>query len=478
MAAVAETTKAALEAWAADPVLFAQEVLGLTVWSRQREILSAPTRRKRVAVRSGHKAGKSVSIDAPALWFALFVPDAQVILTSSGGRQVKDILWTELTKLRRRARVPIGGDMHELPSSGLVFKDGRRILGFSTDEGERMAGFSGERLVFLADEASGIPDHIFQPMRGNLAGGGWLILFGNPTQNSGQFYRAFHEESDTFETIHVSSEETPNITGAEPPIGGLARPDWLAEYRKKCGPDYDRNAEYKVRVKGEFAGEGLNNPVTLDEVTAAMARWSSTEGEGPLEVALDVARYGDDTSVAAPGRGKKVFQLERLPKGDGPETARFCVDRCKKHKPAGQQKIRVKVDEIGVGASAYDALKRMPDVEAVPINVARASDEPDDFPNLRSQIFFGLGAFCRDGGALPPDPGLKAAILAHTYAFDERGRRKVVSKDVVKKKLERSPDDADACAIFAYRARSGIRWHAQAGDRPQGSRRDYSDFAG
>jgi hypothetical protein len=59
-------------------------------------------------------------------------------------------------------------------------------------------------------------------MRGNLAGGGWMLLFGNPTQNSGQFFRSFHEESDTFEPIHVSSEETPNITGREPSIRGLA----------------------------------------------------------------------------------------------------------------------------------------------------------------------------------------------------------------------------------------------------------------
>jgi phage terminase large subunit len=158
VAAVAEATQRALDAWAESPPLFAEQVLGLQVWERQREILTAPLRGKRTSTRSGHKIGKSTSIAALGLWFSLFVPRCQVILTSSSGRQVKDILWRELARLRRESRIPLGGDWHDLPSSGLNFRDGRRIIGFATDEQENMAGFSGDNLVFLVDEASGVPD--------------------------------------------------------------------------------------------------------------------------------------------------------------------------------------------------------------------------------------------------------------------------------------------------------------------------------
>jgi hypothetical protein len=155
--------------------------------------------------------------------------------------------------------------------------------------------------------------------------------------------------------------------------------------------------------------------------------------------------------VAAPRRGQKVLALEPLPKGDGPQTAAFCVNACKKYMAPGQVKMRVKVDVIGIGSSAYDALRRTKDVEAIAVDVSRASDDVEKYSNLRSQIYFGVGDFCHEGGALPPDPALRAELLAHTYVYDAQGRQKVVSKDDVKKKLERSPDRSDAVAVYRPR---------------------------
>ncbi|MCL5459673.1 hypothetical protein M3M33_13645, partial [Loigolactobacillus coryniformis] len=44
----------------ADPVTFAEEVLGLTVWPRQAELLRAARDHARVTVTSGHKTGKTI----------------------------------------------------------------------------------------------------------------------------------------------------------------------------------------------------------------------------------------------------------------------------------------------------------------------------------------------------------------------------------------------------------------------------------
>jgi phage terminase large subunit len=262
-------------------------------------------------------------------------------------------------------------------------------------------------------------------------------------------------------------------------VPGLATKEWVEEYRQKCAPDPDQHAEYKVRVKGEFAGQGLNNPVTLDALTRAEKRWASTEPEGPLVVGLDAAREGDDTSVAAPRRGKKVFQLEALPPGDGKVVADHCVARVAKHKPPGQDRIKVNVDAIGIGASAYDHLKRRKDVEAVAINNARAADDSEHHHNLRSQIFFGVGDFLAEGGALPPDPALRAEFLAHTYFFDTQGRYQLPEKKDIKKKIKRSPDRADAVTLAVYRRR-GIVWPKTGASPSSGGDdgRDYSGFAG
>ncbi|HEU4411671.1 MAG TPA: hypothetical protein VFS43_40890 [Polyangiaceae bacterium] len=462
MTGLAAPTVEAIEAWGSDPALFFEQALGLRVWSRQREILNLVRdakrglRKKRISTRSGHKVSKSTTFAGLAWWFPLFVDNCRVLLTSSSGPQVQHILWRDLGIMRRRAAdrgIPLGGHWHDLASSGVQFKNGNDILGRSTDEPENIAGWSGANLVVLADEASGIPDPIFEAIHGNMAGGGWLFMFGNPTQNDGQFYRSHHGESDLWETVHISSEESPNVTGREPPVPGLATPEWVEEYRTKCAPDPDQHAEYKVRVKGEFAGQGLNNPVTLDRLVAAEKRWADTPAEGPLEVGLDVAREGDDTSVAAPRRGKKVLPLEPLPPGDGKVVADHCVARVAKHKPPGQDKIRVNVDAIGVGASAFDHLKRRKDVDAFAVNVSLAADDTEHHHNLRSQVYFAVGDFCAEGGALPPDPAMRAEFLAHTFFFDAQGRYQLIKKEDVKKKIKRSPDRSEAVTLAVYRPR-------------------------
>jgi hypothetical protein len=87
--------------------------------------------------------------------------------------------------------------------------------------------------------------------------------------------------------------------------------------------------------------------------------------------------------------------------------------------------------------------------------VSVRSDAPDDFPLLRDQLWFGLTDWLKEGGALPEDNKLSAELVAPKYRFDAQRRRKVESKDEIKKRLKRSPDRADAVALFVYGRGSG-----------------------
>jgi hypothetical protein len=81
-----------------------------------------------------------------------------VVCTAPTGRQVKSILWKEI---RRVYRKELGGELHLVPDAGLQGSDGREVVGFSTKEPERMAGISGPNVLFIIDEASGVPQEIF-----------------------------------------------------------------------------------------------------------------------------------------------------------------------------------------------------------------------------------------------------------------------------------------------------------------------------
>lgn len=429
------------------PVEFAREVLGLRLWSRQEEILRAAFEHPRVAVRSGHKIGKSTSAVALALWFASDSeqrPGARVVMTSSSARQVRTILWRELRRLYRPARERLGGELHKVPDAGLVWDDGREILGFSTDEPEKMAGVSGAHVLFIVDEASGVPEEIFEAIEGNRAGGARLVLFSNPTRTSGAFFDAFNSKRQFWRGLKVSSEEAAAVT---PSIPGLATRAWVDEKAEEWGRE---SPIFAVRCRGDFPEQGECAVVSLASLEASRSRFDAREHrcDGALDVGVDVARFGDDETVVALRRGPRAFPLRALAGGDGPDTAGRVLEAIATER-RGEEHVRIKVDVIGVGASVFDSLSRIaPDgVEVIAVNVAERALDEEHYAKLRDQLWFALRDWIRDGGELPDDGKLEAELLAPEYSFDSRGRYVVESKDETKRKLGRSPDRADALAL-------------------------------
>lgn len=440
-------------AWEKDPVLFAWEALGITCWKRQAELLRAVASHRRVAVKSGHKVGKSTTAVILALWRVCTRPRARVIMTSSSGRQVKGILWKELRRVYREARYKIGGKLHKVPDAGLQFEDGREIVGFSTDEPEKMAGFSGPDILFIVDEASGVPEVIFEAIEGNRAGGADVVLFSNPTQTSGTFYDAFHSKRHLWCPLTVSSEETPNVIEGRSVIPGLAAREWIDEKREDWGVE---SPIYQVRVLGNFPQQGSNAVVGLTLVEVAQKRWDEDDdSEGILEFGVDPARFGVDESVVAPKRGKRIFPLRGFLGLDGVQLAGEVLKAVRQLRRPGEPLPRVKIDVIGIGASCADQLRYHrdesgePELELIEVNSAESATA-EGFHRLRDQLWFGITDFLKEGGELPPDDKLARDLVAPTYSFDAQSRQQVEPKKDTKKRLGRSPDRADAVALAIF----------------------------
>lgn len=442
--------------WKDDPVRFAVEALRVRPWSRQRDILNAVAKNQRVAVRSGHKVSKSTTFVILALWFIATRPRARVVMTSASYRQVRDILWKELRRIVGEAPIPIlntkrGDTLAMDPETGLQLRDGREIVGLSTNEPERIAGYSGPELLFLLDEASGIAEAVFEALEGNRAGGARIVLASNPTKTAGTYFDAFHRSAEFWTTIHISSEESPNVTGLEDPIPGLATKEWVEEKRREWG---ESSALYQVRVRGNFPSQGEKAVVSLVDVMAAVDRFDDELDESEaLAFGLDVARFGDDESVLAPRRGRRVMPVQTFQKFDGPDLAGRVLQVVREIRRPGEVPT-VNVDVIGVGASAFDVLSRSAEVKARGVNVSESATA-EGYHQLRDQLWGALRDFLRGDGAIPDDARLQAEILAPEYGFDAQGRMKVESKEAMKKRLGRSPDRADAVALSIYQPPEG-----------------------
>lgn len=451
-----------LAAWRDDPVRFAREALRFEPWEGQEQILRMAAESRRWAVRSGHKIGKSRVLAALALWWVATRPRSRVILTSRGDRQIRKILWPELRALYAQSVLPFGGVLHDDPGTGLVLPGYSDVLGFTAQDTEAMGGYSSPSLLYLVDEASGVGEETLEAIEGNLAGGGCIGLCGNPTRTSGTFFAAFHHQREIWRSLHISSEQTPNVREGRVVVPGLATREWVEERRRVWGENHPL---YAVRVRGDFPTQGGRAVIPLSAVSRAVERWEELpppESTARLHLGVDVARFGDDESVVQVRRGDWAGRPEAFSGLDGPNLAGEVLRIARDWRRArGRERPLVKVDVIGVGASVYDVLVRSDEVETVAVNVSeRATAE--GYALLRDQLWFGCADWLGTGGAIPDDARLQSELVAPEYDFDARGRQRVESKEALRKRLPNghSPDRADALCLAVYEQRTA----ADAGD--------------
>jgi len=492
-----EQEETELAEWRADPVKFAFDVFGIKAWDKQAMVLRAVAKHDRVAWRSGHKVSKTNTASLLAYWFPICFPNGRVIGTSSSHRQVEKILWREVRALKGRARrrgkyqLP---HVAKSPNTGIEWPDGRDVCCFSTDQTENFGGFSGSAILFLIDEASGVPEEIFEAIEGNLAGGSdsdisiaKVVMFGNPTQVSGTFFDAFHSQKAAWNTYHISSEDSPNVKASKVVIPGLATKYWVDERIEAWGENDPRT---QVRVKGNFPSQDARTVIKLGLVEQAVERFKdwheptdirrsilldnssrshssdvhvslAYDQEDRLELGADIARFGDDNSVGVARRGKTVLRddrgngIESVSGYDSYQVGGMLLSLARRFHVKGEQIPLVKIDVIGYGAGVADFLhyardeRGYPLVEVVEINVAEVAYNEAEYFNLRTELWFECAEWLKTG-AIPEHDILHRELIAPKYDFDRHGRIKLEGKKEIKKRLGWSPDFADALCLAVY----------------------------
>lgn len=467
-----------------EPVRFGGEVLGIDPWARQAELLEAVRDYRRVAVRSCNKAGKSEACAIAALWFYCCFPDARVVLTATTARQVDGILWRAIRKLVQRAKFRIDGEPGVLARTGLKAPDFREIIGFTAREAEAVAGVSGANILYIADEASGIDDALFEAIDGNLAGGGRIIMISNPTRTEGRFFEAFRSREKHFKTIHISALETPNVVSGKTLIPGMATREWVEEMAAEYGED---SPFYRVRVLGEFVEREEGKVLSFEALTASQKRWEEAPNDGRLVIGIDPAgegETGDETAMAV-RRGQKILSVTgwRGLTEDG--IVAHLLGVFLEHKQKSEIPVVI-VDKLGpVGERVFRALVNAAEQHkrAFEVYGVRASDkamrEPQNYDRMRDELWANLVRWVREGGALPPDTKLERELHGPEWETQVSGRLKVTSKEDLRKTLGRSPDRADAVCLavwepMALRPRDGSD---EAPDVPEGEQVGLDPYA-
>jgi hypothetical protein len=409
----------------------------------------------RIAVASGHGPGKSALVSWLILWAMSTCVDTRGVVTANTATQLHTKTWAELAKWHALC---ICGPWFELTATSIYSKDPAHektwridCISWSETRTEAFAGLhnQGKRILVLFDEASAIPDVIYETTEGALTDTDTEIIwgvFGNPTRNTGRFRECFPggKFSHRWDYLRVDSR-TARLTNKQE----------IAEWIKDYGEDSDF---VRVRVKGEFPRASSTQFIGVDVVDAAMSaeRDPPVTIYDPLILGVDVARFGSDKTVLRFRRGRDARSMPavKLRSLDTMQIAARIAELNERHRPDA-----IFVDEGGVGAGVVDRCRYL----KLPVTGVQFGASPDrgsqtqsgqlTYANKRAEMW-GLMRDWLAGGALDDDPELKAELTAVEYGYVMReGLDAIIleKKEDMKKRGLASPDDADALALtFAY----------------------------
>jgi phage terminase large subunit len=371
--------------------LFVREVFGFPndeelaegkeIYPWQSEALAAYDRREpRIAIRSGHGVGKSTFL-AWIMWHHILTRFPQKTgVTAPSEKQLFDALWAEFEAWGNRLPRPIRSLVEiKADSAELVARPAESFISIKTaraEQPEALQGLHSTWTLIIADEASGVPESVWEAAGSSLTGPHPMaVLTGNPVRASGFFFMAHTSLSDVWWTKHVPCSEVPTATAA---------------YAQLMERTYGTNSNvYRVRVLGEFPVSEDDVLIPFDLVEPALTRDVTVHRSAPTLWGLDCARFGSNRSALAKRQGQQLLEPVRWwAKLDTMElSARVKVEW--DSTPDFLRPVAICVDAIGVGGGVVDRLKEL-GLPAKGINVSEtpALKNEAKYDNLRTELWF------------------------------------------------------------------------------------------
>ena len=425
---------------------------GPDTWQRQlftiiRDELAAGHKIVRISVRSGHGVGKSAGSSMLIDWGMSTFEGTKGVVTANTERQLRTKTWVELAKWRR---LSLTRDLFKLKATSLFSNDPEQrtewrfdMAPWSERNTEAFAGLhnKGKRIILIMDEASGIPDIVWEVAEGAMTDKDteiiWVV-FGNPTKNTGRFRECFEDGrfAGRWNQITVDGR-TSSITNKE-----LIN-QWIEDY----GIDHDF---VRVRVLGEFPKHDVSSFISRTDVMSALERDIQYDSSEPVVIGVDPARYGDDSTVIFPrqGRDAKSRPIVRLQNRDTMYIANAVAEQYQKYSAA-----MIYVDSTGVGAGVVDKLRELnfPVHEVIFSGKAEASaSRGASYFNKRAEIWGELRDWLK-GAALQnfiidKDYTIVDDLTTTQFYFNSKDQIQLEPKEEIKRREGRSPDIADALA--------------------------------
>jgi hypothetical protein len=409
----------------------------------------------RFATVSGHGIGKSVLV----AWLVKFIMDtrpfARGVVTANTAEQLRTKTWAEVGKWHKLS-LTVGWFDYSTGKGAMSLskKDMKESwrCDAQTSREENSESFAGLHAAnstpfYIFDEASAIPDKIFEVREGGTTDGEPMVFdFGNPTRNSGRFYEQCEGKFRHLWRVRSIDSRSVAITNKKR----------LQEWVDTFGEDSDF---VRVRVRGVFPYAGSAQFIPTGDVEEAMerqhtqAQYYANLSTNRVVLGVDVARFGEDDSVIYPrvGDDARSWEVRRFNGLRTTELAEKVKQYVAEFVGLGMPVAAIFVDGGGVGGGVIDILLK----GGYPVVEVPFGGSPTDKKEYRFKVdeMWDRMKKAIAGRLLLPRPFtpvgdlLKAELTGREYAFTKTDQINLESKSDMKDRGLGSPDIADALAL-------------------------------
>lgn len=440
------------------------------IWPDQRDFVEAygaamaGAGKRQISKVSGHRVGKSTALAWIVWHHAIFFHPQKTRVTAPNEKQLFGALANEVKSWHGKMP-PELADAFEVMKEQVVLKAAPHdnfvtFIVSRAEVPEALAGAHSKYPLLIADEASGVPDSVFEAADSVMAGkNGVMILAGNPIRTKGKFYNSHHKMRSLWWTQQVSSENHPNVS-----------PDWVRDKQIEYGVESNR---YKIRVLGQFP-EGEDEKVIAHwDIDAALDRDVQAMVVQPIW-GLDIGRsLRRDSSALAKRKGNVLLEPVRTWHYIDPMQTVGLVKHEWDTTVPSERPSAIVFDVIGEGSGPGYRLLEM-GLPMIPVNVAETDPllEPEKYANLRAELYYKardfftrkdsrIGGVTKDGKRWR-DEALASELGEPGYKYRSNGKILVESKEDMRNPKRPggaipSPNRADAFVLtFAVEAVSAM----------------------
>jgi hypothetical protein len=393
---------------------------------------------RRISVESGHGTGKSTTLSWLILWFLFCFPDAQVPCTAPTSDQIYDVLWKEIKKWMNKLPEPVKAS-YEWQSAYIRIKDSpetwfARAKTARKEEPEALAGIHADHVMMIVDEASGVPEEIFNTAEGALTNANVLvILISNHTRLVGYFHDTHAKDKKNWQTLSFDSRESPIVDA-----------QFVSRIAEKHGEDSD---EYRIRVMGKAPKEDAIDDKGYVPLLSESDIHQTFDGvfTGRLRLGVDPAGEGDDESVWVLRDGFKAKIVGKEKTSTSKSIAQKTLTLMDYHQVPAES---VYIDNFGSGANVGQELAYAGHmVQAV--YVGDPAFDKETYLNRRAESYWRLREWLKKGGELVQAKEWDE-LLTIRYRRELNDKVKIMSKLDMKKEGFKSPNVADALMLTFY----------------------------